>query len=69
MVCSMSQPPAQPPPATRRKPLPRWAMWALILGVPGACITFCKLVGMGNIETAAFTILCVFGIGVTYFTR
>jgi hypothetical protein len=56
-------------PKVGKKPLPRWALLALILGVPAAVIAFCKLVGMGNVETTAFTILCIFGIGVTYFTR
>jgi hypothetical protein len=54
---------------TPRKPLPRWLLLTLLIGVPLVCIAFCKLVGMGNIETAAFTILCIFGICVTYFTR
>jgi len=65
----MSQPPATPPTNTGRKSLPRWALLTLIIGVPAACITFSKLVGMGNIETAAFSILCIFGVLVTYFTR
>ena len=65
----MSQPPATSTSGTRRKPLPRWAVLLLVFGIPTFCIVFCKLVGMGNIETTAFTILCIFGIGVTYFTH
>jgi hypothetical protein len=65
----MSQPPATPTPGARRNPLPTWAKVLLIFGVPLCCIVFCKLVGMSNVETTAFTVLCIFGIGVTYYAR
>jgi hypothetical protein len=65
----MSQPPHSSAPETKRSSLPRWALLSLVIGVPLVTVTFCKLVGMGNIETTAFTILCIFGIGVTYFAR
>lgn len=65
----MPEPPAPRTSSTQRRPLPTWAKLLIVLGIPLFCIVFCKLVGMSNVETTAFTILCIFGIGVTYFAR
>jgi hypothetical protein len=65
----MSEPPLPTSSSTQRRPLPTWAKLLLIIGVPLCCIVFCKLVGMTNVETTAFTVLCIFGIGVTYYAR
>jgi hypothetical protein len=60
---------SSPPSETKKRRLPGWVLFLIVVAIPTAFITLGRIMGAHYAEIFVFMILCLFGACLTYFLR